>query len=98
LPPSGTRSVEVRVHREIHDQLLDLPRIRLHGPELAVQRRHEIDVLADHAAQQAVDVGDERVQVDHAELQDLAAAEGKKLLRETSRLFGSAHDLLDVAA
>ena len=71
-----------RVHGEVDDHLLDLRRVGAHRRELGAEHRHELDVLADQAAQHHVHVADRRVQVEDARLQHLLAAERQQLARE----------------
>ena len=56
------------------------------------------DVLAEGAAQQLLDVGDDVVEVEHLRLDDLAAAEGQQLVGQLGGPFGGPLDLGDVVA
>ena len=61
--------------------------------EARVEHRHELDVLADQPAQHRVHVGDDGVQVEHARLQHLPAAEREQLAGERC---GARRGLLDL--
>ena len=47
----------------------------------------ELDLLADDAAQQFLHLADERVEIEHARLEDLLPAEGEELAREVGGLL-----------
>ena len=56
----------------------------------------ELDVLADDATQHLANPGDQLVQINDLELEDLLAAEGEKLLRQGRSTLGSLHDLREL--
>src|SRR5438876_10580026 len=87
-----------RIHGQIHDHLLELPRVGLHGAERRIEPRREVDVLAQQAAQHLLDVGHEAVQADDARLQHLLAAEGEQLPGEPRRPVCGLADFLGVVA
>src|SRR5438128_2237138 len=61
-----------------------------------MRRCHKIDLLAKQAAQHFVHVSDDSVEIQHAGLKDLFAAEGQELARQRSRAGGSLLDLFCV--
>ena len=85
------------VDGEVHDDLLDLARVRLDVAQAVRQRSGETYVLADDAAQHPVQLPDDRVEIEDAGLQDLAAAEGEQLTCEGSCVLGRFQDLADLA-
>ena len=68
--------------------LVDLPGIGLDGPQLRVEPRDQLDVLADHPLQHHLHVGDDLFQVEHLGLQHLLTAEGQQLLRKLRSSVG----------
>src|SRR5206468_13044556 len=64
---------------EVHDDLLDLARVRLDVTQVLVQLRDQLDVLADQASEHRDHRGHARVQIEHPRLQDLPAAVGEEL-------------------
>ena len=86
-----------RVHDEVHDHLLDLRRVGQHSTEVGGEKRDELHVLADQASQHHVHVRDDRVQVEHARLQHLSAAEREKLAGERCGARGGLADLVGMA-
>src|SRR2546428_634951 len=69
LPTPGHRVAGVP--GQVHDDLLALPRVRLHLPEVRGEARLDLDVLADQPAEHLVDAGQYLVQVEDLRLQDL---------------------------
>ena len=86
------------VHREVHDHLLDLIRIRADASQIVCGHRHERDMLADEAPQHLVHLGHDDVEVEHFGLQHLAPAVRQQLTGQRRRPFRCFADLLDVAA
>ena len=84
------------VRGEVDDDLLQLRPIRADRFEIRRQRRDEIDVLADHAAQQDGRVPNERVDVEDGGNEHLLAAERQQLSGEGRAPFGRFDDLVDV--
>ncbi len=70
------------VDREVHQDLLDLVRIGLDRPQVRAGHRQQLDVLADQAAQHAVQVQRQLAEVDDPRLDDLLAGEGEQTVRE----------------
>ena len=66
-------------------------------PELAFERAHELDVLPQQTPEHAVDVGDQRVEIDQPRLEHLTSAEGQ-LPGERRRPLGRAEHLLGIGA
>ncbi len=81
---------------EVHDNLLDLTRVRID----AHQRRRGVDdkteIFADEAPEQWIDLPEHLIQVDHARLQDLSAAERENPARERRRALRRLQDLIQV--
>ena len=95
---AAARHRVARVHREVDDHLLELRRVGTNRRELRLEHRQELDVLADQAAEHHVHVGNDGIQVEHARLQHLPAAEGEQLPRQRGGPRGGLLDLLGVAA
>ena len=87
-----------RVHREIDQNLLDLPGVGEDRPQAGAQGGHELDVLPDGPAQQLLDVARHAAEVHHLGMDDLAAAEGEELAGERGGAVGRLPDALDVGA
>ncbi len=71
-----------RVHREIHDDLLELARVGLHGPAIGCDPDPDRHVLAQQTAQQLFQLQDEFVQAQHLGRHHLLAAEREQLPRQ----------------
>ena len=87
-----------RVHGEVEDHLLELPRVGLDRAGSGVEVHDERDVLADQAVEHLLDVGDDLVQVELAGLNHLLAAEREELLRERRGPGSGVLDLFEVFA
>ena len=74
-----------RIDGQIQNHLLDLRRIDLDRPEARGFVPSEIDVLADQAAQHALDVLDHLVQVDQLGRNDVTTRESQELPSEPGR-------------
>ena len=83
-----------RIDGQIQDHLLDLSGIGFHRSELRIGRERILDVLADQAREHLAHFGDDGVQVDHARLQHLHAAEGQQLARHGNGAAGGFLNLL----
>ena len=94
--PAPVRHRVAGVDGQVEQDLLDLPRVGLDAPGGRIERGRDLDVLADHATQQGLDSGHDGVQIQHARLQDLLAAEGQELMRELGGALGGALDDLDL--
>jgi hypothetical protein len=66
-----------RIYHQVHDDLLDLARIRLHAAALRIEEDTQVHVLADQPPQHLVHLGDNFVEIEHLRLQHLIAAEGQ---------------------
>jgi len=88
----GVRGVD----GEIEHDLLDLAAIREDGRAGGDADHVQIDVRADHPAQQFFQVVDHRTQVEQHRTQQLLAAEGEQLTRERCRALTRGDDLLIV--
>src|SRR4029077_9627535 len=84
-----------RIHREIHDDLLDLARISFHCPNLSARYHAQVNVLTDHASKHLEVLGHDGIQIQYLRGQDLLATEGKKLSRKGSGTLGGIGNLLD---
>ena len=71
-----------RVDREVQEHLLELVGVGLHGTHGGVAFDPEIDVFADQAAQQRVDVVDHRIGIEDRRRQELLPAEREQLARQ----------------
>src|SRR5205085_347098 len=60
---------------EVHDDLLELPAVRLHHHRMVSQFRDELDVVTDQALQETTGARDDVVQIENLGVQDLAARE-----------------------
>ena len=98
--PAAGRHRVARVEREVDHRLLDLSGIAEH--RAAVRQRElglHLDVSRRAAATAAAQIaGDRLVEIEHARLEQLLAAEGQQLARHRSGALGGAPDLLDVGA
>jgi hypothetical protein len=93
--PSGGHGV-ARVDDQVHDDLFDLPGIRLDGPESIRGCSHDQNVLADQAAEHFVQVLDQHVEVDHLGLKDLFTTERQEMPGQGCRPLRRGIDMLDV--
>ena len=96
LEPPAVRHRVVRVHREVHDHLLELAGIRADRGRRRCGQQLELDVLAEQPLQQRSDRGEDLVQIDRTGLQHLAPAEREQLVGELSRALGRTADLAEV--
>ena len=86
-----------RVHREVHDHLFELGRIHSQAAQGRVEAGGQLDVFADEPREHGHEAGEHGVQVEHARLHYLAAAEGQDLAREgrgSLHRLSDAHDVL----
>ncbi len=95
---SARRHGVPRVGDEIDDRGFELPRIDLHRGAAFDQIGDEEDVGADHPLEHAIEIGDERVQIEDARLKHLLSAEGEELAREGRGAITRVVDLLQVRA
>ena len=66
--PAPVRHGVGRVDAQVEQDLLDLPHVGLDVPGGRIEDRHDLDVFADHAAQQGLDTRHRRVQIQYARL------------------------------
>ena len=78
------------VDREVHQHLLDLARVGLDRAGLADGADVELEVLADQPPQHAIELADDRVEIDDARLDDLPAGEQQQLAGQGSGALGGA--------
>ena len=86
------------VHRQVHDHLLDLAAVGLHGAESRGKLGGELDVFTEQPPQHPLSLADENIQVENGGLQDLLAAEREQLACQRRGTFGGFADLVDIAA
>jgi hypothetical protein len=86
------------VHREVHDDLLDLPGIDQRLLEIGRGGDRQLHVFADDAVEQVPRPDHDVVEVDDPRAQHLLAAEGQELTREPRGALPGRLDLLDVGA
>ena len=93
---AAARHRVARVDDEVHEDLLDLPGIGLHGAEVEAAHDRQLDVLAEEAAQHLLDAADRLVEVEDPRLEDLLPAERQELPRQLRGASAGAADLLEV--
>ncbi len=86
------------IHGQVHDDLLELSRIRQDVSELARQMHCEVDVFTEQAAEHALDPPDDLVHVRDPGLDDLLAAEAQELSGQGCRSLARLVHLPDVIA
>src|SRR5213593_3502760 len=72
------------VGSEVYYDLLELSKIGLDPADVRSKHSHQVDILADQPSQEALDVLDHRVQVEHLGIEHLLAAEGQELADQAS--------------
>ena len=75
------------VHREVHDHLLEVMRIGADRTVDGLERDAHLDVLPHQAREHRPQVLDHAVEIQHARFQDLFAAEGQQLPRQSHGAF-----------
>ena len=85
-----------RVQHQVHDHLFYLARIGLHPSQLRFWAGDQLHVLTDQAAQHWLQVGHHLIEVQHAGLGYLPAAEEQQLARQRGRPPAGGEDLLDL--
>ena len=80
------------IEGQVHQNLLDLSRVCLDQCGRRLEPHHEVDVLAQQAAEHRSDAVDGQVRVEYSRLKWLLAADGEELRRQ---LRGSRRGLLD---
>ena len=71
-----------RVHRQIHDDLVNLPRVRTQRAEAGSGNHHQIDIFPDHPRQHFQVFGHHFIQVENLRRKHLLAAECQQLPRQ----------------
>src|ERR1051325_1070728 len=66
-----------RIHDQVHENLFNLPRVGLHLAQAWVKSRLQHHVFANQTAQHLIHVSDNDVEIEHAWLQHLFAAESQ---------------------
>ncbi len=79
---ASTRHGVTGVHSQIHDHLLELSWVGLHGAQTISHYHDQLDVFADQTVQDFLDMADLRVEVQNLGIEHLLAAEGEKLAGE----------------
>ncbi len=87
-----------RIHHQVHNHLLQPPRIGVYHVVRSGRDRHQVDIFADKAAQHLLYLKDQVVDVDRAGGQRLTPAEGEQLLRQRAAPFGGSADLFERGA
>jgi hypothetical protein len=62
---AAVRHRVARVHREVHDHLLDLRDVGLHRPQVASVHRHQLDLFAEQPLEQHAEVGQRLAEIEH---------------------------------
>jgi hypothetical protein len=75
-----------------------LARVGLDVTQIRSENGGEIDVLTDQAAEHGADVNDAGVEVEHAQIEHLLAAEGEELAGEGEAAVGGLDHLLEAVA
>src|SRR5207245_2861859 len=86
-----------RIHGEVEDDLIDLPRVGDDQPHTFAQMHGNFDVLPEQPAQHRFDVRHHTVEIDRLDFKDLLAAEGEELVRQGGAAASALLDQLDVA-
>ena len=84
-----------RVHREVHDDLINLTGIGLHCPNLGHRYHDELDVLPDHLSEHVEVSLHEDIQIHYLRSQHLFPAEGKQLSCKGSGTLARIGNFLD---
>ena len=83
-----------RVHREIHDDLINLSRVGADRAQHGGGHHDQIDILADHAREHLQVFSDHLIQIEDLRGQHLLAAEGEELAGKRGGALRGAGDLL----
>ena len=84
------------VDREVHQDLLNLPRVRLDVGDVVAGAEDDVDVLADQPAQQRLDLAEAGPRIEHPRLEDLAAAEREQLPGQRGGAIRRETDLVEM--
>ncbi len=85
------------IDRQIHQHLLDLPRVRQDVAQIGSGLRNQVQVFADHPTQHVVEIQDQRVEIEHARLDRLFTCKGEQLVSESRGALGSVEDFVQIA-
>jgi hypothetical protein len=83
---------------EIHDDLLELSRVRLHATERCAGVKDQLDVFPDQPLEHRRHAGDHGVEIQHLGLEDLLPAERQELPGQPHGSFSRFLDQVDVPA
>ncbi len=78
--PAASRHRVAGVHGQVDQDLLHLARVGEYRPQVVLERRAQLDVLAEAAPQQLMSVADGLVEADHLGMDHLAAGKGEQLM------------------
>ena len=96
-PAAGGHRV-ARVDHEVHEHLLEPPRVAVEQHRAPAGLDHQRDVLVDQPLEHRLQPGDELAEVEELAARRLAAAEAQQLLGQPLRALGRALDLGQVLA
>src|SRR5260370_25947430 len=82
---SSTRHRVSGIQTQVHEDLLDLRRIRVDRGKVRPKINSELDAISEHALQEFLSLPDQGIEVHVVGLQHLLARKGKQLSDETSR-------------
>ncbi len=86
------------IDRQVHDDLHDLPWVRLDFRQRGVEQYFLLDIFSHQALQHFLVLSYQRVQVHHFGLEYLPAAEGKQLQGQRSCVLPGLFDTLEPRA
>ena len=84
-----------RIHRQVHDDLFHLAGVGANDAQVRAGLQHQFDVFANQARQKLAHFFHDAVDVHHAGLKHLHAAEGEELASQRRGAIGGAIDLFD---
>ena len=82
---AAARHRVARIDGQVHQHLLQLRGVPLNRTHAGRQARHDLDVFAQRALQELLDLGDDRIEIQWAEPHDLSAAEHQQPPRQRGR-------------
>ena len=83
------------VHRQVHQHLVQLPRIGHDGPLRGIGLDDQLDIFPDQALQHGLVLGHQAAQIHRSGLDDLFAAESQQLAGEIGGALSRLANLLD---
>lgn len=86
------------IHGEVDHHLFQLACVCLHCSQCRLELRDHLDVLAQKSPQQPLQIGHEFVEVEHAHVQDLLAAEREELTCEPGGAIGCLANLFKIGS